>query len=373
MQKIERNFFIDNIKIVLTILVILHHLGITYGAQGTWYYVEGGDFITGLILTIMVVVNQTFFMGFFFFWAAYFIAPSFENKKTSRFLVHRILRLGLPWIVFFLFSPTHVYWEALRLGQTVPGYFEFMWDSYINFKYLDPNHLWFVEALLIFTLLFVIFKKTAGNFQFLKKEFPSNRTIVLFNIIVGLVTFFLRIFVKVGDKVIYLWFSFFPQYVALFIAGLYAFKNNWIDQIRDKTASFWFRISLVSIFIIFPTLFILGGALSGQTEPFLGGFTWQSMAWSLWEPFVCIGLCLKLIVVFRNKHNKETKLNQMMSRNAYAVYILHSIVCVMVSYLLIPVKIYPMLKFFLSAAIAIPACFLTATLVRMIPGLKKII
>ena len=59
--------FIDNIRILLVILVVLHHLAVTYGGEGSWYYYEGrADTITAMVLTLFIVVNQASFMGFYF-------------------------------------------------------------------------------------------------------------------------------------------------------------------------------------------------------------------------------------------------------------------------------------------------------------------
>ena len=32
--------YIDRLKVILTVLVVLHHSFITYGATGGWYYVQ---------------------------------------------------------------------------------------------------------------------------------------------------------------------------------------------------------------------------------------------------------------------------------------------------------------------------------------------
>ena len=67
MKKAARIFYIDNLRIFLIALVVLHHLSITYGASGDWYYNEvEGDTFTTLILTSFTASNQSFFMGLFF-------------------------------------------------------------------------------------------------------------------------------------------------------------------------------------------------------------------------------------------------------------------------------------------------------------------
>jgi hypothetical protein len=49
-----RLLYIDNLRILLTILVILHHLGIGYGAPGTNIYVEAGEIST--VSTILMTL-----------------------------------------------------------------------------------------------------------------------------------------------------------------------------------------------------------------------------------------------------------------------------------------------------------------------------
>ena len=77
------------------ILLILHHLAVTYGAEGSWYYYEGqADAITATVLTLFVAVNQALFMGFYFLIAAYFVPRSLERHGSQQFLKDRFLRLA---------------------------------------------------------------------------------------------------------------------------------------------------------------------------------------------------------------------------------------------------------------------------------------
>src|SRR5476651_672498 len=90
----DKLFYIDNIKLLLTVLVILHHTFITYGASGGWYFTQKTSLMVALIpMTVFVSVNQSFFMGFFFFLSAYFAGPSFDKKGSARFVADRLSRL----------------------------------------------------------------------------------------------------------------------------------------------------------------------------------------------------------------------------------------------------------------------------------------
>ena len=103
-QKID---YIDNLRVLLIILVILHHCFITYGAPGGWYYIEATK-KQGVLgpMTLFVATNQSFFMGFFFFLSALFIDPSFLKKGRKTFVLDRLKRLGIPLIFYSLiFSP----------------------------------------------------------------------------------------------------------------------------------------------------------------------------------------------------------------------------------------------------------------------------
>ena len=104
----KKIFYIDNLKVILIILVVLHHTFITYGAPGGWYYMQKTTHQGALIpMTLFVAVNQSFFMGFFFFLSAYFIRPSYQKKGASRFVKDRLIRLGIP-LIFYSFINNHL-------------------------------------------------------------------------------------------------------------------------------------------------------------------------------------------------------------------------------------------------------------------------
>ncbi|HEY1870652.1 MAG TPA: acyltransferase family protein, partial [Chitinophagaceae bacterium] len=95
--------YIDHLKVILIILVVLHHAFITYGAPGSWYFQQKETSLAALFpMTVFVATNQSFFMGFFFFLSALFVEPSYRKKRATRFLSDRLKRLGLPLIFYSL-------------------------------------------------------------------------------------------------------------------------------------------------------------------------------------------------------------------------------------------------------------------------------
>src|SRR5260370_42644985 len=94
-EQSKKIFYIDNLKVGLITLVVLHHALITYGAEGAWYYTQKTTYIGADIpMLLLVVINQSFFMGFFFFLSAYFTPGSYNKKGAARFVKDRLLRLG---------------------------------------------------------------------------------------------------------------------------------------------------------------------------------------------------------------------------------------------------------------------------------------
>jgi peptidoglycan/LPS O-acetylase OafA/YrhL len=100
----SRNHFIDRLRVLLTALVITFHGAITYGSAGGWYWREVDDLSRPLRigLTMMAAICQAYFMGMFFLLAGYFTPSSLERKGLKRFVLDRLLRLGIPLLVYGL-------------------------------------------------------------------------------------------------------------------------------------------------------------------------------------------------------------------------------------------------------------------------------
>src|SRR5690606_25732277 len=97
---------------------------------------------------------------------------------------------------------------------------------------------------------------------------------------------------------------------------------------------------------------------------FSGGLAWPAAVYASWEAIFCVSMILGMLTLFRSRFNQQRALGKFLSANAYAVYVIHAPVIVAVAYALRGLHLFPLLKFVVAALLAIPLCFLLASLLR---------
>ncbi len=370
--------FIDNLRVFLTILVVVFHLMIIYAGSGSFLYTEGRqDTFTAVLGTWFCATNQAYFMGFFLLISAYFVPGSYDRKGARHFLKDRLIRLGIPLVIYsWIISPlTWMVITYVTQGRILPL------SSYLPGGSFDgiigAGPLWFVEALLIFTAVYVVGRKTFRPNPPVPAvkdgRFPSSKALVLFGLFMTVATFAIRLWHPVGwdFSPLNLQFPFFVQYIALFVVGLIAYRRNWLAGLTDSTGKRWLAVAIVLIVLFIP-LAVAGGAMESD-RPFRGGLYWQSAAYAFWESFVCIGMCIGLTYLFRRYLNRQGRLARLLSPNAYTVYIIHAPVITFTALALRNVEMYPLLKFGLATLIALPLCFVLSNLIRKLPHADRVL
>lgn len=318
---------------------------------------------------MFVATNQAFFMGMFFFISAYFILLSLNKKGTSIFIKERLIRLGVPLIVFyFLLYPLIIFIRDTYIFESGNTFIDFIKNPHA----WGFGPMWFVEALLIFTGFFLLIRLLKFKIEM---KFLGSRRILLFAFLIGLGQFIIRIWLPVGwgSPITGFQFPHFLQYISLFSFGIIAYQNKRMENINSKMGKQWFIFAQILIVVGFPLLFVLGGAHVNGTDKFMGGFTWQCFSYPIWEQLVGFSLIIGLIGIFKQYFNKQRKFAKKLSDSAYGVYLLHTPILIGISALFISWQIPQILKFVALAPIAIFTCFLVAWLVKKIPGVNKIL
>src|SRR5450755_2382363 len=373
-MKKEKIYYIDNLRVLLMVLVVLHHSIITYGAPGGWYYTQKTTHVGALIpMTFLVSINQSFFMGFFFFLSALFIGSSLVRKGTKQFLIDRLKRLGVPLVFYSLILSPFISFLVERFGK---GY-DISIGQYISgyHHWIDFGVLWFVAALLLFTFIYVLINRLFHLLSKGSKPVPSNKKIFWFAVVLGILSYLVRIFFPVGWVLEPVGFQLahFSQYIAMFVVGVAAARNHWLESINIKKAKPFARLAAAFILIGFPMIYVVKQITGSPIEAFLGGGTYQSLLSSVWEQITGISIMIVLLGYGKELWNNQTVLLKSMTRSAYAVYIFHPLVLVSLALLFGNLKIDPAIKLLFVAPLAVIFSFLLGGLLVKIPGVRNII
>jgi len=376
--KAGRLFFVDNIRVFLTILVILHHLMITYAGTGSWTYNEHReDLVTSALGGWFCATNQSYFMGLFLLISAYFVPGSYDRKGAGRFLKDRLIRLGIPlalysWVISPLFVWSFSYRDTgLSFWRYFPGQY------FRTTAAIGHGPLWFVEVLLIFSLVYVVWRlatRSRPPQPSVEAPFPANGTIALFALLLGIVTFLVRLVFPMDGYTfgpLNLQFGFFAQYIALFVLGLIAYRRNWLVGLPDRTGRFWL-LAAVTLVILWAPMMVVNGAIN-EDQSFKGGAHWQAGLYAVWESFLCLSMCIGLVYAFRLYLNQMGKISSFLVPNAYTAYLIHAPLITYLAFSVRDIMLYPLLKFAFVAPLAVLLCFGLSSLIRKIPYADRIL
>ncbi|GAB2473433.1 acyltransferase [Promicromonospora xylanilytica] len=369
---------VDNLRVLLTVLVLAHHSALTYGALPLWYWTEPSSSPSGVALMLLVIVNQLYFMGFFFLLSGLFVPGSVDRKGPGAFARDRLLRLGLPLVAFWLVAR-----PVLHLREWPERSAE--GESLLHFWFTvgDAGPLWFVEVLLVLSLAYAAFRALrarlgarsgarSGEPGALPAAEVEPRPVRL-RAVAGLVvlltiaTFLWRLVVPAGT---YWEFgglpspAYLPQYVTLFVVGLLAGRRGWLAALTVRQGWAALVVAVVSVGAALGTAVL-------STAPGAGALV--QLGASLAENVFAVSAVVTLVVLFRERFSGRPAWARFAARNSFAVYVIHPLVLVGVAMLLAPLVAPAGVKFLILLALSVPLCWGLAHLLRRVPGVSRVL
>lgn len=367
--------YLDNLRLSFTFLVILHHVCLTYAANSGWYFYQHlDDPFTNIVLNILMGVGRTWVLACFFLISGYFTPGSLDRKGTWWFIKDRFIRIGIPLGIFALIiRPTMVY---LLKRDTLPLQYSYL-ENILLFKNAAPGPAWFLEVLLVFSLLYAAWRALNPSSRQRNREtrpFPGNGTIILFILILATFTFVMRIHLPSEKQIFHLRLGNYAEYVAFFFGGIVAYRNRWLEKLTDAVGKQWTVITAVAVCVYI--FFIVQAWGTGESLSFLrGGFSLKTLIATYVGTFIAVGSSICLVYLFRTYLNSQPGVIGPMTQDAYAAFIFHSPIIVAVTYYMQDTAVFhPFIKF-LSAFVAGTAlCFLICHFfVRKIPYAKRVL
>jgi glucan biosynthesis protein C len=378
MTNTNRLYYLDNLKIFLIILVVIHHVGQAYGSTGgSWFYSYPGERVKPLELFFLF--NASFFMGLFFFISGYFFPGSFDRHGPRKFIADKLVRFGIPLIfalvlmipiieyVRYINYVNHINFKDFYIRE----WFGYAPDKTVHSHLANFAHFWFIEHLLVYSFLYAIIGTVLQKCMSSKTAFTVRQirlyAIIPYILILGIITNLIRtVWAFPMDRWIgLLGFiqmepAHIPQYMSLFILGILAYRWSFLESITTPRNMFWFLPGLGIYVITIAQLFGTGS----QNAFFM---------WEYREGLLCVGVCIGLLALFKTYFNRTGRIMHVLSENTYGTYILHVPVVVALQYAFDPVHAGALTLFVIVSILSVPGAFLVSFLVRLIPGVKRIL
>jgi glucan biosynthesis protein C len=351
MEDRQRLYYLDNLKVGLTMLLIAHHVGQAYGPTGgTWPIKEAAK---TAILGPFFTVNRSFFMSLFFLISGYLVARSYDAKPGWPFVKGRLFRLGLPVLVFAILMIPLQLFVFPAPGMSEPGS---AWP-------IDVGYLWFLEHLLLFSLGYAVWRAALGRRSAERVEKPLRVWhIVVFCVLLAPVLALTRIPFPI-DRWDYLlgffrvMFADVPRDLAFFVLGIVAYRRKWFEAVSAQAGYAWLGIGVTLAAFWYAYEFGLARLIG------LEG-TASDVLRVTWETFLCSSLCIGLVVLFREHVTVHGRLARALGRSQYTAYIFHVPVILAFQYAILQVALPPLAKFAIVTLVSIPATFSLAYLLR---------
>ena len=188
----------------------------------------------------------------------------------------------------------------------------------------------------------------------------------------GAAAFLLRLVWPTGTTIIHLQLGYFASYVVLFAAGCLAAPWPSLDEAPAQQRRLWIRVACVT-FPLMPIAFVLGERVSWLAGSQSGGWNVQAAVYAFWEPFLAWGVIIGLLHLYTRRLKAPGPVWRLLSRRAYAIYIIHPPVLVALALAWRSQVAPPALKFLVTGIATCLVCYLLAGLMLKLPGARRVL
>ncbi|MCA0363024.1 MAG: acyltransferase [Bacteroidetes bacterium] len=340
-----RHHFLDWVRVMAFLLLILYHTGMFFNTWG-WHFknpVTSGNF------EIWMSLVNPWRLSLLFFVSGAGASFATRSRSLGSFAKERITRLLIPLIFGMLvIVPPQIYLERVVVEGYTGSYLSF-YAKVFEFKaYPEGNfswhHLWFVVYLLVFSLLAIPLFRILKNRQILSTRWST----VLIILPLSLCYFLLRDRWPTTHNLVADWFNFTFSFLIFLIGYLFGNQADIWERLEQKRyLNLGFGIFLIVFNIVHDAIL---GPLSEE-------ILWVKILNSVFK--IAFIFCIILAILgFAKKYlNFENSFIKYSNRAVYPFYILHQTVILMLGYYGLDWQINLILKFFLMATSTLLICW----------------
>jgi hypothetical protein len=369
----QRLIYLDNLKILLIAGVIACHATLIYGPGGGWLtYHEGHPGVAEtMILGIPGLLGGLFWLGVFFLIAGLFVPRAVQKKGALKFSQERIIHLGIPLVFYALVVMPLLKYSVLRaLGKTT----EPPWTGALHqLTPLDAGPLWFVGALMVFSVAYAIYDVAWPN-RPKGDAVITTRALFMLAAAIAVFSFIFRLEWPIysGQFLgLHLWQ--WPQYVLLFWAGAWAAERGWPTLTDEAWRRCGYAILGAAVCGAALVLAVYYGVLPKDPGLYAGGWHWEALFAPAIEGALAVCGSMWLLGFFRRHVNTTLPLGKQLVRSYYGAYVIQAPIVMGLALAMRAVAIPTELKFLIVAPVGIGASFTIAYYFVKLPGINKIL
>jgi glucans biosynthesis protein C len=361
--------WVDTLKVATIAGVVVFHAATAYitDAAGWYYEQRTTSQVSAWLVGAPGVVLALFLLGPLFLLGGAMAAGSLARNGPRLFVRGRLLRLGLPLVVFVIvLDPL-----ADLIGHTAQGLSPGVWQTLGPASQVrDVGPMWFVAALLVFSLGYAAFRTIVPPRDEPGELGTEHLAIAL--VVLAVASFLVRVrWPFMAEVALGLRFAQWPQAGVLFALGVLLGERG---RLRPPAA--WMHRAGPLALVGTAGVVALGGMLlatTGDLDPMLGGWQPAAAVLSVLEAVTAVTASLWVVEHARRWWPAGSPALAKASRGAYAAYLLHPLVLVSLSWLLHPLPWVPEAKFVMVAVAGVTGSFAVGWFVTRAPVVDRVL
>ncbi len=362
-----REQWADNLRVIVIAGVIVVHSAVAYlVAIADWYY-QGERTASGvwpMLLAPPALLGSLFALGPLFLLGGWLSARSLARRGPGGFARSRLLRLGVPLVVFvLLIDPLTAYLGGRgRKGSlTVP----------LGTREMEVGVMWFVAALLVFSLAYAALRRARPAPALRRPLRTGVLAAAAAAIAVGSFAVW-QVWPANADMFLNLRVGEWPQGAVLFALGVLGAEAGWLNGLPPVLARRlgWVAAAGLAALVALMVSLVLA---RGADRALVMGADLPTMAFALLDGVIAVSGTLWFIAWLRGRWPAHGPLLGKAARASYATYVIHPLVLTAVMVLLASVPLAPGIKFVLVATAGVAACFTAGYALTRVPGISKVL
>jgi peptidoglycan/LPS O-acetylase OafA/YrhL len=386
------NYAIGYLRAFIVVLVIAHHAALAYHSFAPppppslvaqprlWQAFPIVDAHRWSGFTFFVGFNDVFFMSLMFFLSGLFVWQGLTKKGSAKFLLDRLLRLGLPFIVAAALLAPLAYYPAYLQSSGHAAFAEF-WRQWLSLGNWPAGPAWFVWVLFLFDCIAALLFSIAPRWGEILGRLTvgaSRRPVAFFAVFVAIsATAYVPMALLFSPMS---WAAFGPftfqtarglHYLAYFLVavciGALGLDRGLLSP-DGRLARRWILWVMRALLLFaIEGMVVMVAVTSGA-----GSKAWATAA-AAGFVLSCAASSFAFLALFLRFARSGSRVFDSLSTNSYGIYLVHYAFVSWLQYVLLPASLPAVAKFAVVFMGATGLSWGTSALIRRIPNVARII